>query len=82
MIDADFLAGELQRPVHQPGPMLPHGLDLIRSGQLVIEHSRFSAETLRPQRPGRHQHVRMMVPVVTVTVRLVYCPIDGHPITR
>ena len=80
-VDALLDTGLLQRPIADSFPLLPDRFDLARSGPETVQLARLGAKPVGADLPRRHQHMRVVIPLVAVPVGRVDRKIDRHPIT-
>ncbi len=80
MIDALNFADTLQRPVLQLGPDTAHLFNFDTAGLRGIQHPRLGREPLRLKPPRAGQNVRMMVPLIALTMRRMDRHIDGNTV--
>ena len=79
-VDALVDPGSFQSPIADSFPLLPDRFDLARSRSETIKLAGFGAEPVGIDLPRRHQHMRVVIPLVAVPVGRVDREIDSHPV--
>ena len=79
-VDALVDPGSFQSPIANSFPLLPDRFDLARSRPETIKLAGFGAEPVGTDLPRRHQHMRVVIPLVAVPVGRVDREVDRHPV--
>jgi hypothetical protein len=79
-VDALFDPGSFQGAIADSFPLLPDRFDLARSRPETVKLAGFGAEPVGIDLPRRHQHMRVVIPLVAVPVGRVDRKVDGHPV--
>ena len=79
-VDALGYPGLFQRPIADSFPLPSDRFDLVRPRRETVERARFCAKPVGTDPSRRHQHMRVVIPLVAVPVGRVDREIDRHAI--
>src|SRR5271169_3241140 len=80
-VDADVDPGFFERPIADSLPLLPDRFNLARPRPEAVKLASLGAKAAGSDLPRRHQHMRVVIPLVAVSVGHMDREFDRHPVT-